>query len=245
LFASGCTQEKQLTNKEVMAKSEQAMTSLKSYAFDMVMDMEISGNITPILGSTQMTMNMNTSSQVDITNKKSHTTGSMSLMGMNFPIELYTIGNTQYSKSPMAGWTKQTIEGAWNNSNMAVDSSIADRIDVVRKDDDVVDGVDCYVFYFQPGANEVLELMGASQSGMSGMANQEDFMESVKNVELWEKISKSDFIVREMHMVMDVESEDTDATLDFTFRVYDLNKGFSIVLPQEAEEATQMPTATI
>ncbi|MEA1925018.1 MAG: DUF6612 family protein [Candidatus Altiarchaeota archaeon] len=245
LFASGCTQEKVLTNKEIMTKSEQAMTGLESYAFDMMMDMTLSGNITPMLGSTEMTMNMNTTSQIDITNKKSYTKGSMSLMGMDFPIELYTIENIQYSSSPMGGWTKQTMEGVWNNSNMVIRSSIADRIDVVRKEDEILDGVDCYVLYFQPEAEDVLELMGTSQGGMSGMANQENFMESVKNVELWEKISKSDFIVKEMRMVMDVDSEGTEATLDSTFRLYDLDKEFTIVLPKEAEEATQIPTARI
>ena len=245
LFSAGCTQEKELTNKEIMEKSEQAMSGMKSYAFETSMDMEISGNITPMLGSTQMSMNMNTTSQVDLTNENSYTKGSMSLMGMQFPIELYTIGNTQYSSSPMGGWTKQTVEGAWNNSNMVIDSSIAEKIDVVRKEDAVVDGVDCYVIYFQPDANEVLELMGASQSGMSGMANQEDFMDSVSNVELWEKISKSDFVVKEMRMVMDVESEGNEVTLDSTFRFYDLNKEFNIVLPKEAEEAMDITTSII
>ena len=219
------------------------MNNLQSYAFDMNMEMKINGNISPLMGATQMRIYMNSTTKVDITNKKSHTKGSMSLMGMSMPMEAYTIDEIQYSKAPMAGWTKETIKDVWNQTNMVVDASKIQEVGVERKQDETIDNVDCYVMYFNPEPEDVLDLMGVTQNNMGGLANQQEFNEAIKNVEIWEWISKKDYTVKKMHMIMEIESEGTGATMDSSFKIYDLNQQFDITLPDAAQDAVDV-TAT-
>jgi len=78
---------------------------------------------------------------------------------------------------------------------------------------------------------------------MGGLANQQEFNEAIKNVEIWEWISKKDYTVKKMHMIMEIESEGTGATMDSSFKIYDLNQQFDITLPDAAQDAVDV-TAT-
>jgi len=227
-----------LSVEEIVTNSETAMNSLDSYALDM--DLLISGENPQSPEAGEMAIRLESSSKLDIMNKRMYTSGTMDMEGMSMPMETYIIGNMQYSKAPMAGWVKQEAEMSWDDLAEAGKISMVGNANLTLEGGEVVDGVDCYVITTVPTAETILKIFSQEIGGSGSMGDAKSFLESVKSMTSKEWISKSDFRLRKTHITVDLESEGSPISVEITMRVYDFNEPMNIKLSEEAKNARDM-----
>jgi len=236
----GITPVKKLTAQEIVEKSDKAMENVNSYGLDMKLVMVYS-NATELGG--EMVLEMDSKSQMDIRNRRMYMNAQVNVMGMSMPVESYIIGDIQYSKAPMAGWTKQKINISWDeNEGMIEQMNLVGNPELTLDGSEEVDGVDCYIIKTVPTAETIFQIMGQGVSDSSGMAegSRDDFMKGVESMEFREWISKTDFTVKKAYIKMDVDAQGGSSSMEITIKLSDLNKAMNIELPAEAENAQEM-----
>ncbi|HDH41608.1 MAG TPA: hypothetical protein ENG12_04305 [Candidatus Altiarchaeales archaeon] len=241
LLLTGCIGEERLTAEQVRDRSQEAMESVETYAFDMDISMLMKGGGVGMMGVKEITMTMSGKGKVDEKNKKMHTETTMSMSGMTMEMEQYIIGDTQYLKIPMLGWVKnRTSEDIWDEKNYA---NLVKDMGVELLDDEKVDGKDCYVLRIKPkDISKIFEAI-TQQMGSTSTLTAED-LESIKDIGFKEWIAKDTFLVRKMFVNLQMEKDNTKMNMSMTMRFYDYNKPMEIILPEEAEKAIDMESMT-
>ena len=232
-LTSGCLKEKkQLTAEEIRDKSIEAMKNVKSYEFDMVMQ------LTPKNEPTQ-SIDLHARGKINKEARKAYMLMSMKAMGTSMEMETYIIGNEQYIKLPMLGWVKnETSEHIWEK--LEPKTTLLEDVKVNLIGTEEVDNEECYILETKPDIEKVLEMTQQIGEGKSA-----DAIKFVKNIEAKEWISKKTFLVKKTVVNMEMEKEGQSADVSITMRVYNYNKPMNIELPEEAKNAIDIKSGTL
>ncbi|MGB7000420.1 MAG: hypothetical protein WBE22_00120 [Halobacteriota archaeon] len=174
--------------------------------------------------------------------------------------EMYIINNTMYMKMDMSAivpnfsfWLKSEMtEADWESEEIqGQQMELLNCSNVTLLDDEEVNGVDCYVLKIVPDTEKCWEIvMNTSimdQSGMGAeMQNASDILnQSLGNMTITEWIAKDTMFVMKSVAAMDMTmspdtEEEAKVVMDYTMIFYDYNEPVTIVLPPEAEGATDI-----
>jgi hypothetical protein len=269
---SGCVEEEQLSAADITEMVLANADKIHTYSFDMNMTTKML--ITNETGQTDLTTISQGNGVVDNINKKMAIFMDMSMKIAEMPevpgrmeMEMYLVNNTIYSKVDMgiatlpAQWVKmQMPEGYddyWSSQNqLQQQMELLNASEVTRLEDDMVNGVDCYVLEIDPDLEKFWELV----SDQSGMVEQLqalpgfDIQKMMKSLAMKEWIAKdTNFPAKtEMAMSMAMSSEDLNIpyteekftmTMDYDIEMifFDYNNPVTIELPEEAKNATTIP----
>jgi hypothetical protein len=175
--------------------------------------------------------------------------------------EMYIINNTMYMKMDMgyilpnfSFWLKSEMtEADWESEEIqGPQMELLNCSNVTLLDDEEVNGVDCYVLKIVPDTEKCWEIvMNTSIMGDSGimgaeMQNASDILnQSLGNMTITEWIAKDTMFVMKSVAAMDMTmspdtEEEAKVVMDYTMIFYDYNEPVTIVLPPEAEGATDL-----
>ena len=257
---AGCVNAEEITGKVV-----QALYNVSTYQFNMDITMDITSEANG--ESLDIAMTMDSFGELDIVDKRMRME-MVTIVAlpeeeeMRMGFETYIIGNNEYTYSEMAGveygWVKSRMPiGTWDEIN-DVESQVEllETAGVELVGSEEVMGTDCYVLRLTPDLTklwqtfmEQSELAGTEMPDITKSMTQEVF----RNVSVKQWIDKKTyFLVKaevEMGMeitpeIMGYSEEEGIMTMDVAMNLlaYNYNQPVSIVLPPEAEEATEETT---
>lgn len=253
--------------EEILYDATTNYALLNTCKFDM--DMDISTKI--IGGSTpgEMTIHsrigggMNKSSQQMQMNMEMSVEGA-GLGSQDVYAEMYIFPDLTYMKMEVPGmgeqWVKMetTEDLAAALNTQAVDQQMGMlesplKVEYLRSES--VDGLDCYVLTITPNTDELADWINQQNTG----ADDIDWGEMADITSLFKQLSYICYVVKDTHMmkklILEMEMEYTseqigDYSADFDtqnmyiymyMNLYDHNQPFSVTLPDEAEDAVEMP----
>jgi hypothetical protein len=214
-------------------------------------EMAMAGGGTGVMDMVNRAMQMTMNISVDIPELGEQTMVS----------KVYLVGEWMYTgvEIPELGeqWFKmEVMPGVWEQQNQ-LEQQIAflkSAVKIKSLPDQAVDGTDCYVFEVVPSVEALGDLLAQQSSAMGGM----DFSH-LDLAGLFEEMTVKEWIARdsyqvaktEVYMCMQMRPEDVGATgadfdkmlvdINMTMRSYDYNQPVSIVLPDGALDAEEMP----
>jgi hypothetical protein len=233
-----------------------------SMAMDMTATVEIIGG--PDAG--KMTMTGDGTGVMDMANREMqwtmNTTMDIPEMGEQTMVsKTCLVGEWMYTgvEIPDFGehWFKMEVTpGMWEQQSQ-LEKQIAflkSAVEVKSLPDQTVDGTDCYVFEVVPSVEALGELLSQQSSTMGGMDfsrfNLADLFQEMR-VKEWIARDSYQVAKTEVYMCMQMRPEDVGATgadfdkmlvdINMTMRSYDYNQPVSIVLPDGALDAEEMP----
>jgi hypothetical protein len=258
----GC--DKGLPQEEI----DRIIESVTSVQYDTLrLDMDMATTVEIIGGSDagKMTMAGDGSGVMDMVNRAMQMTMNMSVdipeMGTQTMIsKVYLVGGWMYTgvEIPEFGeqWFKQeAIPGMWEQQNQVEQQIefLKTAVEVKSLPDQAVDGTDCYVFEVVPSMEALGDLLAQQSSSMGMDFSQMDLVNLFEEMVVKEWIAKDSYQVlkTEVYMRMQMRPEDVGATaadfdkmvmdINMTIRLYDYNQPVSIVLPDAALDASEMP----
>ncbi len=260
---AGCA-AKEPTAQEIVTSAVSATGKVDNYKIDTDIAMTISGLNNPVME--KMDIVMNGTSTADIKNKRMQAkmNAAMDIPGQgkqSVVMDLYMLDGWMYSRMdvPMLGqqWIKMKLpEQAWQAQNQTAQQIelLKTAVKVESLPNETVNGTACYVLKITPDAKAVMNWMLSQQfSGMDELdVDTAGLAESVKNVSVKEWIAKDTYLITraEMSAFFDTSSlgsptpsgsdEAVSVSMSGQVRFYDYNKGASISLPHEAENATDI-----
>jgi len=254
ILLSGCTGE--LSDEGIQAKLIEANTNLKSYSMDMKtelnMNMEMMGQKMDIKSE------IDAQGKVDRINKKMSLKGTIKTdtlgMKMEMDMGIYAIDNYLYTKT-MNVWIKQELNNDIWSSQDQIDQTIelVESGTIKRGEDESFNGNSYYVVNIRPDLKKVVE-MALEEQQQSDLINQnmnfEDIIRAYAST-IW--INKKTFVMEkvktDMKMVMTPENmgkEDMEEVGEIVMDINveatmsDIDKEFTITLPEEASDAIDM-----
>jgi hypothetical protein len=247
------------------ATTNYALLDTCKFDIDMDISTEIIGGSTP----GEMTMysrisgGMNKSSQQIQMNMDMSVEGT-GLGSQNVYAEMYIFPDWTYMKMEVPGmgeqWVKmettEDLAAALNTE--AVDQQIGmldSPLEVTYLRSESVDGLDCYVLSITPNVGELTDWIDQQNTGVDDI----DWDEFLDVYSIFTKFSYICYVVKDTRimkkLVLEMEMEYTseqmgDYYADFdtqtmyiymNMNIYDHNEPFSVTLPDEAENAEEMP----
>lgn len=267
LAAFGCG-EGEITQEEIeqfVADTVAASAEVNTVKFDM--DMQMAMDVDAQDESIQMTMIADGNGAVDNTDQEMQMIMNMSMdipeLGkQDMAMDMYATGGWMYMKMAMPGldeqWMKMPFaEEIWQSQNQ-----FAQQIELLRTVREVsflgsenVNGTDCYVVEIVPDMAALFDIMSQQQiAGLEGIDLTEFGMADMikeMSVKIW--IAKDSYLEMksDIHMLMEMtaadlgaaEDELDKATIDITMTMicYDYNQPVSIELPEEVQQAIEIP----
>ena len=255
--------------EEIIERAVGALDGIKTYQFDMDMNMDMAGEVEGEVF--EATIAIDLSGAIDLENRQMmmDMTVSTTMSGegeMEASGEIYLIGDMVYTMvgDPEMGsmWSKSEMpEGTWEVMNQVepqVDLLELAQVEVVGSEK--VGDVDCYVLKLTPDMEQLWQL-AMQQSGMAGEGLlfrmltdvDEEFLQEVfKSFSVKQWIAKDTYLLTraEMDIAMELTpeamgfpEEEGLVTMDTAVDLlaYSYNQPVSIVLPPEAEGATEVP----
>lgn len=253
ILTSGCITSDGVTAAKIKADMLQSTEEIESYKFS-----------TTITSTSTMTgdsdgINMETSStgegSADLVNKKlmmEQTTEVTSMLGQE-PVEgtsaIYFIDDILYMgiENMALGsveWLKKNNTGTtWDSyDQMEMQAVLLEVSEVERLDDEVVNGIDCYVLRIIPDLEKYYEIM-MNQQGQdtSTIPPGTDFSELIEGwmVKQWIAKDTNYFIKTYNKMTMHIFT--MSLTYETEILYSDYNSPVNIELPADAEDAEWMP----
>ena len=175
--------------------------------------------------------------------------------------EMYIINNTMYMKMDMSAilpnfsfWLKSEMtEEDWASEDLlGQQMELLNCSNVTLLDDEEVNGVDCYVLKIAPDIEKYREIImnqsiiEQAETGAEMMQDIPDVLnKSISNITMIEWIAKDKKFVMKAEAAIDMTmspdtEEEAKVAMDYTMTFYDYNVPVSIVLPPEAEDATDI-----
>ncbi|HEX54540.1 MAG: hypothetical protein DRO94_02215 [Candidatus Altiarchaeales archaeon] len=244
LMYSGCIGQevqKKLTAEEIRDKSIDAMQNVKSYAFDIDMDIATKreGEVVGI-GTGEMNFKISGDGKIDMNQKKMYSKMTVDFLGMKMEMEQYVIGNTQYINIPMFGWVKnETAEDVWSLEYVHMESEIMRNSPVILSGTEMLNDRECYILDINPRTDDILRLISKQYLSTSS-TDIEGIKESLKSLKVREWIDKNTFLISRMGIDMETEYENTTMNISITMNFYDYDKPMNIELPEDARNARDM-----
>jgi len=228
-----------ITALQIRDKSIDAMQTVKSYAFDI--DMDITAKMkgkTTWMGISEMNFRTSGSGKVDMNQRKMYSKMAVDFLDMKMEIEQYVIGNMQYMEMPMFGWVKnETTEEIWSQEYVHMESEIMRNSPVVLVGTEMLNDKECYVLDINPRIDDILKLISKQYLSASSSTDIEETKKSLKSLKMREWIDKNTFLVSRIVIDMETEDENMTMNMSITMDMYDYNKPMSIELPDEAKNA--------
>jgi hypothetical protein len=173
-------------------------------------------------------------------------------------IEMYIINNSMYTKMDLGSvlpfniplWIKTNMsEEDWESEDLLEQQmALLNASNVELLEDEVVNGVDCYVLKIEPDSEMFWELMvnqslmnqlevGEGLQNMSDLANQ-----SMMNISMTQWIARDTMFVMKSKATMEMAinpdtGEESKVTMDYEMYLYDYNVPVTIVLPPGAKHS--------
>ncbi len=152
-----------------------------------------------------------------------------------------------YSDSVVDGaWTKQEISDSdsfwYNYAHMEQMGNLLEASNVERLDDDVVNGVNCYVLKISADLDKFYETMMAQSGQSSGsIGDMSGIGDLIKEVSAKQWIAKDTNLMMKGYMCMKIEMDmfglTTSIDMEITTELFDYNLPVDIELPEDAENA--------
>lgn len=250
IFSCGCTKE--LTDEEIKSKVIQVNSELKSYS----MDVETTVNIAQMISKVD----------IDRLNKRMASKGTIkfnvSAMKLNVSgtmvevnDEEYILGDYYYTKTILGTWLKMNSDKmTWREQDRI--SQIIELIQsgmIERLEDETIDGNSYYVIKINPDIKKVVQLyLNLEEPSDKSPYSSIDFEDTIKSYSSIIWVNKNTFVIEKSKTNMvrliggSIDTNDTqsagDDYLDETveLKITNINKEFTITLPEEARDATDL-----
>lgn len=265
LPAAACTVEP--SAQEIVDGVIEAWDDVKTQECDMDMTMDMTGEAEG--ESFEMTMAMSFSGALDIENKEMRADVSTDMTmpeeeAMVMEMAVYVVGGTGYVMMDVPGmdptWMKADLSAAdWGEISEGIEQT-GDQIELLKTaqveviGSEKVKGVDCYVLRLTPDLEQLWETaMQSSEAAETGLPDvEEEFIQEMfRDFSVKQWIAKDTYFLMKAEIDMSVEltpeamgypEEEGAMTMNIKMSLlcYNYNQPVSIVLPPEAEEATDM-----
>jgi outer membrane lipoprotein-sorting protein len=216
LVAVACqlTPAKPLTAEEIVAQSNAKMKDVKTMHFNMDVSTEVSGMAITI-----------TSTGVAEQPDKAYMT--MEAMGQKVEVLVLSKTEVYMREGNSTSWTPvpaDQLSQVGTNTDVMAQLQITDMANnIVKAEDEKIDGVDCYHLTFDIDLKKYFEKVNPS------MAEQIQVGDNPGKGELW--VGKADMLNRKLTMNASFTTQGTEATLDMTMTATDFNKPVDIPQP--------------
>ena len=259
--------------QEILADSLTNYEDLNTYKFDMDMDIlaDASGGIesgkmiiiTKTSGATniasqQMQMLMDMSMTVEDFQGQS---GSQSMV-----YDMYMLPDWTYMRLEMPGMAEQWVKTPTTDELMeSFDTDVIDQqleplespFEIILSGYENIDGMECYVLSISPDMGEFMQWVSDQQ----GTSESVDWEELGMASDAFKEFTYVCYVAKDTHllkklvldMVMEFTPEQAGASpedfdtmimeIRLDMHIYDYNQPFSVILPDEAENAIEMPAS--
>ena len=252
LLVSGCISTETISAAQIKASALQSVSDVTSYSFSITGEIEIAmSNDTGTVMSYVISSSGNGTIDTANNNLMTDIELYLSILEQTMTIEttLYIIDNVVYAKID-ENWTKSNVtdlsEQWQSNDQMEIQRFLLEVSDVEKLDDEIVDGVNCYVLKIEPDLELLYQVMmnqpGADFSDPLPHGNLSDYVTGF-SIKQW--IAKDTNLWKKIYAQMTVEySQDLgymfmDYFMDMNFEIVfsNYNAAVDIELPEEAENA--------
>ncbi|MFA4835095.1 MAG: DUF6612 family protein [Dehalococcoidia bacterium] len=264
---TGCI-EKQITQNELIERIATAQKDLKSYDFEMDMNIEMKG--VQAGEKANATISNHTSGAIALADKKMRTKMAMAIkvpetkeepaIFQQTDSELYMIDTTMYlnmgdTSGMPEGWYKLDIplplypamweSQAWVQQQINL---LRDAADIKIVGEEKVSGVNCYKMDMRPDMKQLLNMYVKQVNGLPAgdmdPSEIDSALQDIKSASYTAWYEERTALPVKVKMVMDIESRQDDAsiqmTMEINMRYKHINSHVSIELPPEAEDAQDM-----
>ena len=246
LLISGCVTTETISAAQIKANALQSTASINSYNFVMT------GEMGTTIGGESMTASFNANGAVDLDNQKLKMEMSSSMTGQPTTAEMafYIIDNILYSKTEVMGqeqWIKTNItnlNATWNSyDQMEMQRQLLEVSDVQKLNDEVVDGVNCYVLQIDPDIEKYFEIMmNQLESSGSGNMSLGEISEIVQGWSIKQWVAKDTNLIKKIYNQMTMSysffEQDINMDIEITIVFSNYNTAITIELPEDAENAS-------
>jgi hypothetical protein len=251
--------------QEIIGGAVESFDNISTYQFELDMTMHTTGEVEG--EAIEHTVTMVNSGTLDLENKQMKTDLSVDSVDEMMRVESYIIDGVVYAKPEAPGeepgWIKsEAPEEYWEM--MTAVSGLKNYIELLKTaqvevtGSEQVKGVDCYMLQLTPAVPELYQTAmnpvgGVGQAGMLAPVPEELLEDMFRSFSVKEWVSKDTYFLMKAEIDMTIETtpefkdylgEDVDVSIDITisFLTYNYNQPVTIVVPEEALEASEMPT---
>jgi len=251
--------------QEIVDGAVESFDNISTYQFEMDMTMYTTGEA--VGEAIEHTVTMVNSGTLDLENQQMKTDLSMDAGDEMMRVESYIIDGMVYAKPEAPGeepgWIKsEAPEEYWEM--MTAVSGIKNYIELLKTaqvevtGSEQVKGVDCYMLQLTPEMAELYQTAmnpvgGVGQAGMLAPVPEELLEDMFRSYSAQTWIAKDNYFLMKAEIDMAIETtpelmdylgEEVEVSIDTTisFLAYNYNQPVSIVVPEEALEAREMPT---
>jgi len=250
--------------QEIVDGAVESFDNISTYQFEMDMTMYTTGEA--VGEAIEHTVTMVNSGTLDLENQQMKTDLSMDAGDEMMRVESYIIDGMVYAKPEAPGeepgWIKsEAPEEYWEM--MTAVSGIKNYIELLKTaqveviGSEQVNGVDCYILQLTPEMAELYQTAmnpvgGVGQAGMLAPVPEELLEDMFRSFSVKEWVAKDTYLLMKAEIDMAIETtpefkdylgEEVDVSIDVTisFLAYNYNQPVTIVVPEEALEASEMP----
>lgn len=265
VWFAGCVSE--LSEDQIVAKMVDTANKIDTYQYNF--DMSTNMKVGTQNGTKEITTKYVGKGEVDTKKKKMKMDMDMTMdmpdIGpQNAKMQMYLIDDMMYMYNEMMPSMGNNKKGNWMKLQMPMESwdkqnQVKQQIELLKASeikqlkDEVVDGIDCYVFEAKPDPKKLMEIMSQQQGGNTFLENENlNYTDMIKHISVKEWIAKDTLFPKksDMQMTLTMSSENISTAKDhfemtmdmsMTTTFNDYNKKVSIELPPEAESAMSLP----
>jgi len=251
------------STQEIVDGAVESFDNIKTYQFELDMTMDVAGEAEG--EAIEHTVTMVNSGTLDLENQQMKTDLSMDSGDEMMRVESYIIDGMVYARPEAPGeepgWIKsEAPEEYWEM--MTAVSGIKNYIELLKTaqvkviGSEQVNGVDCYILQLTPEMAELYQTamnpVGGGQAGMLASVPEELLEDMFRSFSVKEWVAKDTYLLMKAEIDMAIETtpefkdylgEEVDVSIDVTisFLAYNYNQPITIVVPEEALEASEMP----
>jgi len=251
--------------QEIIDGVVESFDNIRTYQFELDMTMDLAGEAEgEVLEHTVM---MNNSGTLDLENLQMKTDLSAGSGDEMMRVESYIIDGMLYARPEAPGeepvWMKEEVPAEYWEMMTGV-SGLENYIELLKTaqmevtGSEQVKGVDCYVLQLTPGMAELYQTAmdpvgGVGRAGMLAPVPEDLLEEIFRSFSVQQWIARDTYFLMKAEIDMAIETtpelmdylgEEEEISLDITisFLAYNYNQPVTIVVPQEALEAIEVPS---
>lgn len=250
--------------RQILDNIQSANATVKTFSFsaNASVTVEVTGGTSP----GKMPMVMELTGQVDTVNKSMQMSGELSadIPGVgeqSLPLSVYIVDGWIYTKVQVANHGEQWVKVKLDDKQWASQDLLGQQMEflgtaanVTLGQDENVDGVPSYVLSIDPDMKVLMEWVTRQQNAALDLT-QLDLSKMFKSFSVRVWIAKATYLpVRaNTQVTMEMSPEDVGATtedfdklalaMNMKYSFFDYNKPVTIVLPDAANSASEMPSA--
>lgn len=256
---------KEPSAQEIVDGAIESFDNLKTYQFELNMTMDATGEAEG--EAIDHTITMVNSGTLDLENQQMKTYLSMDSGDEMMRVESYIVEGMVYAKPEAPGeepgWIKSEAPAEYWEIMTAV-SGLENYVELLKTaqveviGSEQVKGVDCYMLQLTPEMAELYQTAmnpvgGVGQAGMLAPVPEELLEDMFRSFSVKEWVAKDTYLIMKAEIDMAIETtpefkeylgEEVEVFLDITisFLSYNYDQPVTIVVPEEALEAREMPT---